>query len=202
VVKRKRFINRKDYLMPDKNNHIFEKEPDETLMQSVASGCPGAFSVLVRRYQTTLLNFFHRMNVYNSDIDDLVQETFLRLFNYRERYKPAARFITFLYLMARQVQIDHFRKKQRRKIFLEALEKEPSETQNPLEAGANEDRKVQIMKALDTLSDEMRCVVVMNIYEGLKYKDIAEILDIPEGTVKTRMFHALQKLRKVISHEN
>ncbi|MDD4872008.1 MAG: RNA polymerase sigma factor [Kiritimatiellae bacterium] len=171
-------------------------------MQSIASGCRDAFSILVKRHQRTLMNFFYRMDVYNSDIDDLVQETFLRLFNYRERYRPTARFVTFLYLMARQVQIDHFRKKQRRANFLEVFKKEPSENLNQVETGASEDRKVQIMNALDTLSDEMRCVVVMNIYEGLKYKEIAEILDIPLGTVKTRMFHAFQKLRKVISHEN
>jgi RNA polymerase sigma factor (sigma-70 family) len=64
-----------------------------------------------------------------------------------------------------------------------------------------EDAKERVEKALNTLSEEMRCVVVMSIYQELKYAEIAEILDIPVGTVKTRMFHALQKLGKVIEHE-
>ena len=175
-----------------------EEMPDEAIMQLVAKGDRHAFAGLVRKYQAMLLNFFYRMNVYSGDRDDLMQETFLRLFKYRERYRPTAKFTTFLYMMARQVQIDYFRKQQRRSILAKAFGNEPQEESC---SGPNEDRKVQIEKALNTLSEEMRCVVVMSIYQDLKYAEIAEILDIPVGTVKTRMFHALQKLRKVIKHE-
>jgi RNA polymerase sigma-70 factor (ECF subfamily) len=172
---------------------------DEAVMQLVAKGDRDAFAVLVRKYQAMPLNFFYRMNVYSGDRDDLMQETFLRLFKYRERYRPTAKFTTFLYMMARQVQIDYFRKQQRRMVLAKAFGNEPREEEPG--SGQNEDRKMQIEKTLNTLSEEMRCVIVMSIYQDLKYAEIAEILDIPVGTVKTRMFHALQKLRKVIKHE-
>jgi len=175
---------------------------DETLMGLVAGGNKEAFSVLVRKYLPGLLNFFYRMNVYSSDRDDLVQETFIRLFNYRSKYKPSAKFTTFLYMIARQVQVDYFRKQQRRMLLAESMKNEFVEPQEDCSRqGKNEDRKERVERALGTLSEEMRCVVVMSIYQGFKYSEIAEILNIPVGTVKTRMFHALQKLGKVIEHE-
>lgn len=192
-------MTEKNHTMADNKDIPGNEISDAAMMQLVAGGDKSAFVTLLRKYQGPLLNFFGRMGVYTGDGDDLVQETFIRLFNYRDRYKPTAKFTTFLYLLARQVQMDYYRKQQRRAGLVEALGNEPPpEEQN---SAQNEDRKVYVNKALNTLSDEMRCVVVMNIYQGLKYAEIAEALDIPLGTVKTRMFHALQKLRKVIKHE-
>lgn len=176
-----------------------EDSRDTAMMRLVAGGDRDAFAVLVRKYQQALLNFFYRMNVYNGDREDLVQETFVRLFNYRDRYRPTARFTTFLYLVARQVQVDYYRKQQRRAALVETLKNEPHE--EVPECGGIEEKRIRIEKALNRLSDEMRSVVVMSIYQDLKYAEIAEILDIPLGTVKTRMFHALQKLRKVMNNE-
>lgn len=175
---------------------------DETLMQLVTDGNRDAFAVLVRKHLPGLLNFFFRMNVYSSDRDDLVQETFVRLFNYRLKYRPSAKFTTFLYMIARQVQIDYFRKQQRRLLLAESFKKDLDEPQKDYSRQNKiEDRKEKLKMALDTLSEEMKCVVVMSVYQGFKYSEIAETLDIPVGTVKTRMFHALQKLGKVIEHE-
>lgn len=177
------------------------KMADEAVMQLVISGDRDAFVALVRKYQKSLLNFFYRMNVYIGDADDLVQETFIRLFNYRDRYRPSARFTTFLYLMARQVQIDYYRKQKRRSNLTEALKNEYAPEDAKPDAGRIADAKERTDKALNTLSEEMRIVVVMSIYQDLKYREIAEILDIPVGTVKTRMFHALQNLREAMKNE-
>ena len=185
-----------------KDDIAYNEMADEAVMGLVAAGDRDAFAALVKKYHVALLNFFRRMNVYTCDGDDLVQDTFLRLFNYREKYRPTARFTTFLYMMARQVQIDYFRKQKRRVILAEVLKNESAEEdRSGANRGRNEDRKERVEKALNTLSEEMRCVVVMSVYQGLKYAEIAEILDIPLGTVKTRMFHALQNLGKVIEHE-
>ncbi len=175
---------------------------DEAMMRLVADGDRDAFAGLVRKYIPGLLNFFRRMNVYTADGDDLAQETFIRLFNYRAKYRPSARFTTFLYMIARQVQIDYFRKQQKRLSLAESVRKEIDESRVGYpRQGREADRKDVIEKALNDLSDEMRCVVVMSIYQGFKYSEIAEILDIPVGTVKTRMFHALKNLAKGIKHE-
>ena len=63
------------------------------------------------------------------------------------------------------------------------------------------DEKARVVEALHTLSEEMRSVVVLNVYQWFRYQEIAGILEIPLGTVKTRMFHALRKLRKVMGYE-
>ena len=193
--------------MEDKEKNIkddiaYNEMADEAVMGLVAAGDRDAFAALVKKYHVALLNFFRRMNVYTCDGDDLVQDTFLRLFNYREKYRPTARYTTFLYMMARQVQIDYFRKIKRRAILTDELEDESvEENRIRLSRDRQAETKEMVERALNTLSEEMRCVVVMSIYQGLKYGEIAEILEIPVGTVKTRMFYALQNLGKVIEHE-
>ncbi len=77
-------------------------DPDAELMLQVARGSDEAFVALIRKYQQSLQNFFARMDAYiYGDWEDLVQETFVRLYRYRERYRPKASFKTFLYVLAR-----------------------------------------------------------------------------------------------------
>lgn len=172
---------------------------DQDLMLLVKEGDRGAFTTLVNRYQESLLNFFRRMGDYNS-ADDLVQETFLRLFRYRDRYRPKAKLKSFIYLLARRAWIDHRRKQERLQRGYEKIAGE-SELQRVADAPSLEDAKSKVRLALDELSDEMRTVVVLSVYKGFKYREIAEILDIPLGTVKTRMFHALKKLKDILQDE-
>ncbi len=84
-------------------------DPDAARMLEVAIGSEAAFTELVHRHQNSLLNFFVRMGA-SSDGEDLVQETFVRLFRYRQKYQPTARFRTFLYHVARRVWADRARK--------------------------------------------------------------------------------------------
>ena len=85
-----------------------------------------AFALLVSRHQKSLLNFFARSGV-QYDSEDLVQQTFLRLYRYRQRYVATAKFTTFLFLLARQVWIDELRRRQRRERLIERLVVEPHE---------------------------------------------------------------------------
>jgi RNA polymerase sigma-70 factor (ECF subfamily) len=172
---------------------------DVDLMDRAKTGAPEAFVCLIRRYQTPLLNFFRRMGVY-TDAEDMAQDTFVRLFRYRSRYRPSAKFTTFLYLMARQVWIDSLRKRRRREDFLRRWEENRAD--DPEASGAPETRRPDAAGALDRLPPRMREVVVLNIYQGLKYEEIARVLCIPEGTVKSRMFHALAKLREMLDAES
>jgi len=174
------------------------EQSDEELMLLAAKGDQNAFATLVSRHQQGILNFFRRMGAYNN-ADDLAQEAFLRLYRYRDRYEPKAKLTTFLYLLARRTWIDWRRARERRKKRHEEfaqvfeLEREP-------ESPSLDEAKEQVARALETLSDEMRSVVVMSIYQGFKYREIAEIMEIPLGTVKTRMHHALRKMKKVLKN--
>jgi len=175
-----------------------EQDPDVVLMEQVAAGSETAFVDLVHRHQNALLNFFTRMGAY-SDGEDLVQETFLRLFRYRERYKPTARFTTFLYVLARNTWADRGRKAMRRERLTLRLQTEMeivSETTRP-EPSAGMD----VQEALGRLSPKLREVIVLNVFQGMRYQEIADILQIPLGTVKSRINLALHALREVFSEQ-
>lgn len=176
-----------------------EQDPDATLMLLAARGDDAAFGRLVERHQRPLLNFFLRSGADNES-EDLVQKTFVRLYLYRDRYRPVARFVTFLYHLARNVWIDETRAMGRKRRLFNALREEewPGGQTGPASpSGAAMDAAT----ALASLSQKLRDVVVLHIYQGLRYQEIAEVLGIPEGTVKSRMNLAMNALRKAL-HEN
>ena len=160
-----------------------------------------AFALLVSRHQKILLNFFARSGV-QYDSEDLVQQTFLRLYRYRHRYVATAKFTTFLFLLARQVWIDELRRRQRRQRLVENLAAEPHEEfAAPAEPSAGAQGDLDLARALAALPEGLRQVVELAVYQELPYAEVAEILEIPVGTVKSRMFNALAKLRALLGEE-
>ena len=97
--------------------------PDPELMERVRSGDQDAFVRLIHRHQQSLVNFFRRLGAY-SDAEDLAQETFLRVFRYRFKYRPVAKFTTFLYTVARHVWADGLRKTMRHEAISERVANE------------------------------------------------------------------------------
>lgn len=172
-----------------------ESDPDVALMVEAAKGTESAFAELVRRHQNSLVNFFARMGA-SSDCEDLVQETFVRLFRYRGQYRPTARFTTFLYHLARHVWADRGRKILRIERLNTEYEQElrSAEHHAPPRAG----QSVDIEAALDRLSPKLREVIVLNIYQGLRYQEVADVLEIPLGTVKSRINLALTALKEIL----
>ena len=169
---------------------------DATLMFRVRDGDDrDAFAVLVKRHQKMLLNFFARSGV-QYDYEDLVQQTFLRLYRYRDRYVATAKFTTFLFLLARQVWIDELRRRKRHERLVDGLAAEPPpEHVTPTAAEATASGGMDLERALAALPEGLREVVELGVYQDLPYAEVAEILGIPVGTVKSRMFNALAKLR-------
>ncbi len=171
---------------------------DFALMAQVREESEDAFRRLMERHQRPVLNFFVRMGASTSG-EDLAQETFIRLWNYREKYKPSAKFTTFLYTLARHVWLDSVRKQIRFRLFTDRYREEiPSSTDGGL---GKLRRKLDIQAALDKLSPKLRAVLVLAVHQGLSYEEIAAILSIPVGTVKSRMSNALSTLREMF-HEN
>lgn len=172
-----------------------EEPSDYDLMDRIRAGDPEAFTALVRRHQAPLLNFFRRLGASTMDAEDLVQEVFVRLYRYRARYARSAKFTTFLYTLARHAWTDHGRKAGRRARILERAEQEWPRADH--EAAACAGRRLDARQALGCLPEKLRMVLVMSLYQGLRYEEIAEALGIPEGTVKSRVFLALKKLREM-----
>lgn len=146
------------------------------------------------KYQKNLLNFFWRQGVSYDEGEDLVQETYLRLWKYRREYRPEAKLSTFLFLMARQVRIDALRRQSRRKFREEAWSAERPGEQPP-DSFASGD----VRWAVGRLSEPLREVVELGVFQDLPYAQIAEILAIPVGTVKSRMSNALKKLKEIFN---
>jgi RNA polymerase sigma-70 factor (ECF subfamily) len=171
---------------------------DTELMSMTASGRDEAFRVLVLRYQNILLNFFLRKGVSYSDGQDLAQRTFLRLWRYRVKYSPQARFTTFLFLLAGQEAVDFFRAEGRRTGLEEGLAREAdvaADVKSPPASADGED----VRRAVARLPDGLRDVVELGVFQDLPYAEIGEILKIPVGTVKSRMFNALRKLKELLA---
>lgn len=164
-------------------------------MLRVCSGDRVAFTTLVRRHQQPLMNFFRRCGVY-TDAEDLVQQTFVRLYRYRDRYTARAKLTTFLYLLARQVWIDELRRRQRRDRLSKELAAQPESA--AVTVSGPGDGHLAIAAALAKLPVGLREVVVLGVYQGLPYEEVASILKIPVGTVKSRMFNALRMLRRIL----
>ncbi len=170
---------------------------DAELMLAAAGGDESAFEELVGRFSDVLLNFFVRMGVSYSDGQDLAQRTFLRLWRYRAQYAAKAKFTTFLFILARQVSIDFFRAEGRRRNLMEGYIRELDVRGSPSSGVplAGED----VRRAVRRLDPGGRDVVELGVFQDLPYADVAEILGIPLGTVKSRMFHALRKLKELLN---
>ena len=170
-------------------------DPDAELMTEVSRGSELAFTVLVRRHQNPLLNFFTRMGAL-SDGEDLVQETFVRLFRYRDRYRPTARFTALLYHLARNVWADRGRKDARCERLTSGLRAESAVSSAP--DFTNPGERLDVDAALQKLSPKLREVIVLNVYQRLRYQEIADVLGIPLGTVKSRINLAVAALKEIL----
>ena len=153
-----------------------------------------AFSALVRKHERPLANFFARSGA--ADVEDLAQQTFLKLWRTRRGYRPTAKFTTFLYLLARQVLIDSARAAQRRAGLHERAGAEMDAVEPaPARRGESGDAEA----ALACLSPALRETVVLVVMQGLAYREAAEALGVPVGTVKSRVNAALAQMREFLS---
>ena len=150
-----------------------------------------------KKFEKNLLNFFGRQGVSYSEAEDLVQETYLRLWNYRGEYKPTAKLSTFLFLMARQVRIDALRRQIRRENREENWIREQPTSESPKAFGVRED----VRWALGKLSEPLRDVIEFGVFQDLPYAEVAEVLGIPVGTVKSRMHNALKELKEIFDEQ-
>jgi len=167
----------------------------------------GDFDRLVHRWQEPIRRLCTRMLGDPHRGEDLKQDTFVRLFEKRKDYQPKGRFSTFLWRIALNLCYDELRRQKRRREFFstndsdspdEASEEAPSETSRPDERAADLEEGEIVRRAVLQLPEIYRAVVVLRHYEDLKLARIAEVLEIPEGTVNSRMAEALVRLSRAL----
>ena len=149
------------------------------------------------KFRRNLLNFFWRSGVSPFEGEDLVQETYLRLWKYRREYVPTAKLSTFLFLLARQVRLDALRRDTRRERRERDWGSGRPDVQEAPCAGERED----VRRAVARLPEQMREVVELGVFQDLPYAEVAEILGVPVGTVKSRMHNAIRKLKELMDDE-
>ncbi len=183
---------------------------DAELVAEVKRGRLAAFTRLVERHQRSLINFFYHVSWDRQIAEDCAQEVFLRLFSHLDRYEPQAKFSTFLFRVARNLWIDRVRAANARAkpVSLEAVgaggderplqERIAGNAATPVEILAERDQRDALRAAIERLPEEQRVVVVLGEFEGLKYQEIGAILDVPVGTVKSRMHAAMEKLKEML----
>jgi len=184
---------------------------DEELMQKVKDGDVLAFDVLVRRWEHRLFNLVYKIVGDYEIAKDVRQEVFLRVYQASRRYRPVGKFSMWLYRIATNCSINELKKLKRHRFFPLTMSYEDKEGEQHSLGSILTDPKPQpdeiiqqseiaecIRNALNRLSDEQRIVIILRHYEGLKFQEIASILDCPLGTVKSRMRYGLEQLRMIL----
>lgn len=177
-------------------------------MQAFRKGDAGAFEILVSRHQRGVFNFLLRSVHNQARAEELLQEVFLRVVRAKARYEASAKFTTWLYSIARNLCVDESRRaKFRKHQSLDAPRKGkdgegsamvssiPSNTVPTDEAAEAPTIRRRLAEAVQKLPVEQREVFLLRQVSGLSFREIAETVDIPENTVKSRMRYALEKLR-------
>jgi RNA polymerase sigma-70 factor, ECF subfamily len=185
---------------------------DEALMIRFQAGDRAAFTLLVRRHQGPLFNFALRYLRSSPLAQEVVQDAFVRVVQNAAEFKHEARFSTWLYTIARNLCIDQTRKRALRKHpSLDEPKKAeegdgPSLGEQTADGRANVERAVvsleireRVLAAVQQLPEEQREVFLMREGSNLPFKEIAEIVGVPENTVKSRMRYALERLQEALS---
>lgn len=176
---------------------------DEELIEKFQNGDNYAFDQLVRRYKEPLLNFVYRFVGDIIEAEDIVQDTFLRVFKNKHYYKNVAKFSTWIYTIAGNLAKTELRRRKRRKLFSIHRDTQDEkewdlpdiETSPEKEVNTRVTEKI-IQKAINNLPEKFREVVVLRDIEGFSYEDISEIIRVPLGTVKSRVNRARLRLQE------
>jgi RNA polymerase sigma factor (sigma-70 family) len=167
---------------------------DNALMEAVRDGQIEKLAVLFERHQVVLFNFFLRLTGNRSASEDLVQDVFARILRYRAGYQGRDRFFVWMYRIARNAHIDHLRKRKAELPLDEAVAEPAAVGPGPEEVVEAEHEAALVHRALARLPWKKREVLMLSRYEGLKLREIADLLDCEVGTVKAQVHRALKEL--------
>lgn len=185
---------------------------DQEVVRHAVIGREAAYRELIRRYQRPVFSLVFRMVRDRELAEDLAQETFIKVLNAIDSYRPEYKFSSWIFKIANNAAIDHLRRRNLDTLSLdgsphaetaEAIEATTlqigSDAETPLEEVANRELGSQIEAAIGRLRPEYRSCILLRHVEGRPYEEIAEILDLPLGTVKTYIHRARNELRILLA---
>lgn len=181
---------------------------DRGLIGECLNGRTAAFGELVRRYQDRLFNTVYRLLDNHEDAQDVVQESFISAYQSLASFKGDSLFFTWLYRIAMNAAIS-LRRKKKVAVSLDTGSKhdlmidpaDESRDNRPGESLERREEETQLQAALNRLSTEHRMVIVLKDIEDLRYEEIAVALEVPVGTVRSRLHRARLELREILEKD-
>ena len=180
-------------------------DPDQALIARAREGDTSAFKQLFRRHQGTVSRIVYRMIGPSPDVEDVVQDVFLNVYRSLPSFRGDAKFSTWLYRLATNVTRMHLRRGRSRPRFTDTDVPETSRDGKPQDTPEVQVERAERVRALyrllDSLSEKKREVLVLHDLEGVPAKEIAQALEIPVLTVRTRLFYARKELYAALAAE-
>jgi len=185
---------------------------EASLVQACKEGDETAFNLLVWRWEKPLFNFTYKYVGDAHLAQDLVQETFVRVLRSIKGYEHRGAFSTWLYRIAVNLCRDHFRRKKLPMVSLQdyyttssgervyVQDNVPDDGLRSDEAMAKSHREELVRRLIAGLPEEQKIVILMKEYQALTFREIAEVLDVPQGTVKARLYRGLRTMREQLEH--
>ena len=186
---------------------------DQEVVLLARGGQERAYRELVRRYERPIFSLLYRMVRDRELAEDLSQETFVKALNAIESYRPEYKFSSWLFKIANNAAIDHLRRRELDTLSLEgsphAVTPDAVEAtalqigdrgENPLDIVEAKELGGEIERAIAQLRPEYRACILLRHVDGRAYEEIAEMLDLPLGTVKTYIHRARNELRRLLAH--
>lgn len=186
---------------------IYKKLSDEELIIEFQKEKVEAFNELVIRYKDKLVNFLFRYTGDRDEAEDLAQDAFIKLYRSKHLYKEIAKFSTWFYTIAINTAKTDARKKSRyNALSISDYDPEnekdyeiPANVQSPDEYANAGIENYYIQKAIDSLDESFKEVIILRDIEDMDYEEIAEVTGLPLGTVKSRINRGREKLKKLLS---
>ncbi|MBI4412080.1 MAG: sigma-70 family RNA polymerase sigma factor [Deltaproteobacteria bacterium] len=173
-----------------------ENEINQMILRHSA-GAIGGFAELYGQYNGLVRSVLYKLCA-SGDLDDLVQEAFVRIWKGLPGFQGGAQLKSWIYRVTYNLAIDHFRKKKRGPTEVE-LDEQGAPSTNGESSSVD---KEMVHQGLKELNDEHRSVLVFHCMEGLTVAEVADVLKIPEGTVKSRLHHAKNKMAVILKGRN
>ena len=168
-------------------------------MLKVKAGEVDRMALLFERYHRPLFGFFYRMTQNREQSEDMVQTVFYRMLKYRHTYRGEGKFTYWMYSLARNVHANRFRKANplTHSKDLNVAESQAAPEASPQESLEKQERAERLQAAIQNLTPEKREALVLSRFQGLKYKEIAQITDSTETAIKTRIRRAMIELKEM-----
>lgn len=171
-------------------------ERDEKLVRLALDGDTESFGELVDTYWDKITALIYQKLGRFPEIEDIVQETFIKAFNCLHQLRKPGNFAAWLYQIASTLCIDHLRSRKRKGISLDAMKEQDIQIEKPEQEFSPSDLFFEIMEIVGSLPEIYRVVVTLRFLEGMSCKEIAQHLGEPQGTVRNRLFRANEILRR------